>query len=312
MSAPAPLITDLLLQNKGKRTVSFEFYPPRTDAGEVTMMETTVPSAARQNPIFMDLTWGAGGRSSETTMRICKQMQEQYPSIPINMHLTCVNMPSGLIKEALDFAKSNNIRNICALRGDPPAGQEFAANPDGFACALDLVRYIRKEYGDFFCVCVAGYPEGHPEVLTEGCRRATDENFEKEMAYLKEKVDAGADFIITQLFYDADLFIDFVKKCRQVGIQVPILPGYLPVTRYASLKRMVDLCKTYIPPEVQAKVEELKDDNDKMAAYGVQQCAEMIRKIEAADIGIHNLHFYTVNNMAQSFAVMKEMGCLVE
>ncbi|CAD2213262.1 methylenetetrahydrofolate reductase (NADPH) [Angomonas deanei] len=216
-------------------------------------------------------------------------------------------MPKGLIMEGLEFAKAHDIRNILALRGDPPAGQEFKANPDGFTCALDLIKFIKEKYGDHFSISTAGYPEGHPGKLDdEG--KITPEDYKKEIEYLKAKVDAGARIIITQLFYDADIFIKFVKDCRAAGITVPILPGLLPVTRYASLQRMVNLCKTYMPPEMKKKVEEVKDDDEAIKAYGVSQCVEMINKIRAADIGVNHFHFYTINDCAQSFRVLQELG----
>lgn len=305
-------ITDALAaEDANKWYTSFEFYPPRSEKAEVDMMQTLVPDFMRQSPVFLDLTWGAGGRTSDTTMRLCKDLQHAYPETPINMHITCTNMPQGLIKEGLDFAKTHGIRNILALRGDPPGGAEFQANPDGFACAKDLVRYIHATYGSYFCVSVAGYPEGHPSRINDD-GTISEEDYVLELEYLKEKVDAGAAFIITQLFYDPSLYVKFVKRCREIGITVPILAGLLPITTYGGFERMVKLCRTSVPAEVRQRVEELKSDPDALKAYGVDQCVRMIEYIRASGLDYHHLHFYTLNSTGQTFKILKQLDVLVE
>lgn len=298
-------------EDPNKWYTSFEFYPPRSDKAEEELMNVRIPDFARQSPVFLDLTWGAGGRSSDTTMRLSKQMQETYPDIPINMHLTCTNVPTTLIKEALEFAKRSGIRNILALRGDAPPGEDFKPNPDGFACAKDLVEYIHKTFGDFFCVSVAGYPEGHPSKIAED-GTISEEDFQDELDYLKAKVDAGAAIIVTQLFYDPSVFVTFVKRCREMGINVPILAGLLPITTYAGFQRMVNLCKTRIPVEVREKMEALKDDPEGLKDYGVEQCLSMIHYIRDAGLNYNHLHFYTLNSTAQTFRVLQGLGIHVE
>ncbi|AYU84029.1 methylenetetrahydrofolate reductase (MTHFR) [Leishmania donovani] len=306
------LISDAIAaEDVSKWYTSYELYPPRSEKAEEDMMKVLVPNFMRQSPVFLDLTWGAGGRTSDTTMRLCKDLQHAYPDTPINMHITCTNTPKGLINEALDFAKTHGIRNILALRGDPPRGEEFRADPDGFACARDLVRYIHDTYGDYFCVSVAGYPEGHPSRIAED-GAISDEDHQKELEYLKEKVDAGASFIITQLFYDASLYVQFVKRCREIGITVPILAGLLPITTYAGFVRMVSLCKTSVPSDVKKRVEELKENPDGLKEYGVEQCVQMIECIRTSGLDYHHLHFYTLNNSAQTFKVLKRLNALVE
>lgn len=298
----------LQAEDPNKVYISFEFFPPKSESDD-DLVKNRMPLFVKQSPVFLDVTWGAGGSTSEKTMQICSTLHRSYPTIPVNMHLTCTNMPKGLLFKALEFAKENGIRNIVALRGDPPAGQEFHALEDGFGSAVDLVKYIRSTYGDFFCITVSGYPEGHPSKLNaEG--KISEEEFTAELEYLKTKVDAGASIIITQLFYDAKLFIRFVKRCREMGITVPILPGMLPFNGYKSLMRMISLCKTYIPDDVKAKIEELKNDNKALAAYGVELTVQMIREIQAANIGVHHFHFYTVNCTEQTFAVLKELELL--
>lgn len=311
MSSKLTIASRLAAETPDNTYVSFEYFPPRSDKAEEDFFGVHLPLFVQQQPVFLDMTWGAGGSTSTKTMNLCKQMQAKYPDTPVNMHITCVNMPQGLIKEALEFAKANGIRNIFALRGDPPAGEEFRANEDGFHCALDLVKYIKANYGDFFCITVAGYPEGHPAALAPD-GSITEEDYQKEIEYLKAKVDAGASLIITQLFYDATLFIKFVKRCREAGITVPILPGMLPVSNYKSLMRMVNLCKTYVPPEMRTKVEELQDDAEGIKRYGVEQNVKMIKEILAADIGVHHFHFYTINATEATLKVMKEVGLYKE
>lgn len=306
-------IDDLLkAEDPSKLHISFEFFPPRSEDADRELLETRMPMFAKQSPVFFDVTWGAGGSTNAKTMKICSDLQKKYPNIPVNMHLTCTNMPKGMLFEALEFAKENGIRNIVALRGDPPSGKEFEALEDGFSCALDLVKYIRQHYGDYFCISVSGYPEGHCSKLKGENDIMSDKDFEEELAYLKQKVDAGANLIITQLFYSAPLFIRFVKRCREIGITIPILPGMLPFINYKSLTRMITMCKTYLPEEVKSKIEALKDDDKAFSAYGVALNVEMIKEIQAANIGAHHFHFYTINSTEQTFAVLKELQLLKE
>jgi methylenetetrahydrofolate reductase (NADPH) len=199
---------------------------------------------------FVDVTWGAGGSTSMLTMDICRRIQQDF-NLVANMHLTCTNVNREEIDETLQKCAKEKILNIVALRGDPPVGQaSWAATDGGFQCALDLVKHIRAIYGDIFNITVAGYPEGHPnkmEIVSEGfeslttdeqgrCSFSTDESgneivrvcrdaqYIEELAYLKSKVDAGADCIITQMFFDCSLFKKFVADCRNIGITVPIVP----------------------------------------------------------------------------------------
>lgn len=298
-------------EDPNKWYTSYEFYPPRSEKTEDDLMNVYVPAFARQSPVFLDLTWGAGGRTSDTTMRLSKNMQETYPNIPINMHITCTNMPSGLIKESLEFAKASGIRNILALRGDAPQGEEFRANPDGFSCAKDLVEYIHRNFGDSFCVSVAGYPEGHPSRIHDD-GTISEQDYQEELDYLKAKVDAGAAFIVTQLFYDPAVYVTFVKRCREMGINVPIIAGLLPITTYGGFQRMVTLCKTRVPDDVRQRVEALKEDPEGLKAYGVEQCLSMIHQIRDSGLAYNHLHFYTLNNPSQTFKVLQGLGIHIE
>lgn len=281
----------------------------------------------KQGPLYADVTWGAGGSTSELTMDLAIAMKEA--GFEPNMHLTCTNMPLEKLHGALAGAKKAGIDNIVALRGDPPKGQEaWTATEGGFTCALDLVEFIRKEHGDHFCISVGGYPEGHTNVikkveegrvLTESERTrlvvqddgeyvCSDEDYGKELAYLKKKVDAGADFIITQMFFDVEVFIKFVKDCRAVGITVPIMPGVMLIQNYGGFKRMTAFCKSRVPQAIKDAVEAAKDSDAKVKEVGIAIGADMCRKLIAA--GFLGLHLYTLNLEKVSYGVLRELGVL--
>mmetsp|Transcript_8180 Transcript_8180/g.23506 ORF Transcript_8180/g.23506 Transcript_8180/m.23506 type:complete len:359 (-) Transcript_8180:164-1240(-) len=282
------------------------------------------------NPLFTDMTWGAGGSTAELTMDLCKHSREAGHTS--NMHLTCTNMekdgdPKKAVHDALQQAFDSGIRNIVALRGDPPAGQdEWKAAEGGFTCALDLVQYIRENFGDSFGISVAGYPEGHPNAISEiedpstmtaseKARSSTfdgktytckDDDYKKEMDYLKKKVDAGSDLIITQMFFDTKVFGQFVKDCKEWGINCPVVPGIICINAYAGFCKMTKFCKTRVPAELQAKMDSMKDDADALKAfgvsYGVQMCQELI------EIGVEDLHFYTLNLEKVVYGILTGLG----
>ncbi|KAJ3024151.1 hypothetical protein HKX48_005551 [Thoreauomyces humboldtii] len=270
--------------------VSFEYFPPKTEAGVINLYDRMASIDAFEQermyqlgPEFVDVTWNAGGSSSHVTMQICTTAQSVY-GLETCMHLTCTNMPREKIDEALTDAKAAGIQNILALRGDPPRGQEnWTKVETGFSYAEDLVRYIRAEHGDHFCIGVAGYPEGHTE----------NPDVEQDMRHLKAKVDAGADYIVTQLFYDVDRFLTWFTKCRDAGIAVPILPGLMPIQNFGGFKRMTQLCKTYVPQSIFEALEPIKEDDKAVKDYGVQLAVDMCNKMKSN--GIRGFHFYTLN-----------------
>merc|ERR1711865_939649 len=273
--------------------ISFEYFPPRTPE-LVEKLHKTIEVMAKQDPLFMDFTWGAGGTTSDLTLDLSSKAQSQH-GVMVNMHLTCTNQ----VKEKCDFglngAKAADICNIVALRGDPPKGQEkWVATEGGFNCAIDLVTYMRQSHGNYFSIQVAGYPEGHPDrikavkdlgrelsatekerlVVMDGVEYVcSDDDFEIELVYLKQKQDAGGDAIITQLFYDYEVFASFEKQCRAKGIHIPILPGIMPLNAYGGFKRMTGFCKTRIPPDMMLELDRLKGDDCKEAfvEFGVQE-----------------------------------------
>jgi len=271
-------------ENPNTPYFSFEFFPPKTDLGVVNLYERFDRMAAL-NPMWVDVTWGAGGSTADKTMEICVNAL-QYHGLDVMMHLTCTNMPKEKLQEALQQCKDHGIRNILALRGDPPAGinkGEWKQVEGGFAHATDLIAHIKKEFGDWFCIGCAGYPENHMESTSK----------EDDLKYMKMKVDAGADLVVTQLFYDNQEFLNFVKACRLQGITVPILPGIMPIQSYAGFKKMTELCKTKVPPHISEALEKVKDDESKVKDYGVECGVEMCKELLAN--GVPGLHFYTLN-----------------
>lgn len=293
---------------EGKVVFSFEFFPPKTEEGVENLFERMERMVAH-NPTFCDITWGAGGSTADLTLDIAKRMQNMV-CVETMMHLTCTNMPVEKIDHALDTIRSNGIQNVLALRGDPPHGQDkFVQTEGGFACALDLVKHMRAKYGDYFGITVAGYPEAHPDVIQpDGL--ATLEAYQSDLAYLKRKVDAGADLIVTQLFYDTDVFLKFVNDCRQMGITCPIVPGIMPINNYKGFIRMTGFCKTKIPAEVMAALEPIKDNEEAVRAYGIHLGTEMCKKIMAN--GIKTLHLYTLNMEKSALAILKNLGLIEE
>lgn len=289
-------IIDLINQKaeNNEKWFSFEYFPPRTDAG-VTNLYNRIESMSLTEPLFLDITWGAGGTTSGLTLELAATMQQSFGP-EVMMHLTCTNMPRDSILQALTTAKECGVRNILALRGDPPHGQDtFTVVEDGFAYAVDLVKFIRQEFGDWFGIGVAGYPESHIEST----------NAEDDMKYLKEKVDAGADFIVTQLFYDVDLFLNWVVKCRAAGINVPILPGIMPIQSFAGFKRMTGFCKTFIPQHITDALEPICNDDAAVRKYGVQLATTMCKQLFEA--GIPGVHMYTLNLHQSSIEILENL-----
>lgn len=310
MAAPQPKIIDLM--NKDHEAtelrVSFEYFPPRTDKAE-EQLKAALPHFARQKPVFMDVTWGAGGTTHDKTPALCKYIMDTT-NVVVNMHLTCTNMEEEKIHQALDYCRANGIRNLVALRGDPPAGQEWHTTNTGFSCALDLVKHIRAVHGDYFCIAVAGYPEGHPTRIDTTTGIIPEAEMVAEIEYLKQKVDAGADYIITQLFYDNQHFFNFKSKCEAAGIRAPIVPGMLAPLSFAGLQRMISLCKTYVPAPIMQRFTELQGDDAAFKAYGIHMVTDMVKELRTN--GVFHFHFYTLNVEHATFEILKALGRYVE
>ncbi|KAK4983692.1 methylenetetrahydrofolate reductase (NAD(P)H) met13 [Elasticomyces elasticus] len=269
-------------QRLQRPSYSFEFFPPKTAQG-VQNLYDRMDRMHGFGPSFIDITWGAGGRLATLTCEMVNTAQSAY-GLETCMHLTCTDMQKSKIDEALKEAYNAGCTNILALRGDPPREKEkWEATAGGFRYAKDLVKYIRDAYGNHFDIGVAGYPEGcddqdDPELLIE---------------HLKQKIDAGGTFVITQMFYDADLFLEWVAKCRKAGINVPIIPGLMPIHTHAAFMRRANWTKCHVPPEWHEKLNPIKNDDAAVREVGAQLVADLCRKL--LDNGIIHLHFYTMN-----------------
>jgi len=325
-SMPGTKITDLIdnwAATHDTPFVSFEYYAPRTPAGQQNLLKRLQRMAQRE-PLFMDVTWGAGGSTSELTMDLCLSIRNDCHQEP-NMHLTCTNMDEAMVDHALETAWKNGIVNILALRGDPPAGgQQWEATRGGYNCARDLVKHIRARYGNQFCITVAGYPQGHPDrikrveraLTADEATRAThtpqcvfvcsDEEYAIELSYLKSKVDAGADVITTQMFFEASLFLKFVSDCRAIGITVPIIPGIMLLQTYSGFKRMIDMCKSHVPHSYLQRLELVKDDEQAVVELGIELGTQLCKDLMAA--GVVGLHIYTLNLDHVTHEILKNIG----
>eukprot|EP01087_Luapelamoeba_hula_P018139 TRINITY_DN580_c0_g1_i1.p1 TRINITY_DN580_c0_g1~~TRINITY_DN580_c0_g1_i1.p1 ORF type:complete len:584 (-),score=100.59 TRINITY_DN580_c0_g1_i1:78-1829(-) len=283
-------------QEQKRPFFSFEYFPPKTDEGTHNLFDR-LDRMASFGPAWIDVTWGAGGSTASKTLEICCTSQ-QFIGLETMMHLTCTNMPRQEIDEALAKAHAGGIHNILALRGDPPRGEEWKQMEGGFAHAADLVRHIRAQYGNHFGIAVAGYPESHTD----------SESKQKDLEHLKAKIDAGADLIITQLFYDTALFLQFVNDCREIGITVPILPGIMPLQTYAGFRRMTQLCKTHVPEFINEALEPIQNDDAAVKAYGVELGIKMCK--ELLDAGTPGLHFYTLNLEKSVIQILDGLGMI--
>mmetsp|Transcript_6984 Transcript_6984/g.7628 ORF Transcript_6984/g.7628 Transcript_6984/m.7628 type:complete len:602 (+) Transcript_6984:78-1883(+) len=290
-------IIDKLRNHPVEPYFSFEFFPPKTEAG-VDNLYLRMDRMTALQPLFVDVTWGAGGCTKDLTMAICEYTQT-YFGVDVLMHLTCTNLKVEEIKTILKAAKDAGIQNILALRGDPAKGSiAWEAYPGGCANATDLVRLIRREFGDYFCVGVAGFPEGHPNSSTG--------SYEQDVRFLKEKVDAGADFVLTQFFYDTSVFLRFRDDCQRVGITCPIIPGMMPIQSFSSFQKMTTFCKTKVPDVIWKDLAPIKDDDEEVKMYGVKLCILMCRQLHAA--GVKGFHFYTLNLEKSVTMVLNELG----
>ncbi|KAF9906665.1 hypothetical protein EC991_000390 [Linnemannia zychae] len=292
-------IVDKIAQKsaEGKPFYSFEYFPPKTTQGLSNLFDR-IGRMQALSPAFITCTWGAGGSTFEKTMELSSVAQTIH-GLDTCMHLTCTNMDRGKVDDALAEAKKAGIQNILALRGDPPRGQEYWTQiDDTFVHAIDLVRYIRQEYGDYFCIGVAGYPEGHMD--------STDVSSDQEIGYLKEKVDAGADFVLTQLFYDVDGFLAWEKQCRALGITCPIIPGIMPIQSYSGFRRITNLAKIRVPVTVATALEPIQSDDQKVKDYGVELAAKMIKQL--LDAGITGFHICTLNLEKSVRLILERVG----
>lgn len=278
---------------RGPHTFSFEFFPPKTDEGFDQLFQT-IENLKPWNPGYVSVTYGAGGGARTKTLDLVGRIKRQI-GLEGMAHLTCVGHGVDEIRVILDRLREDGVDNVLALRGDPPKGEEsFVKTENGFSFGNELVAFIRKNYS--FCLGVAGYPEGHVE-----CSEKT-----VDLDNLKRKVDAGADFIVTQLFFDNRYFFDFVERARAAGIQVPILPGIMPVINAKQTQRFTRMCGASIPADFLRRLMERREDSAAVGLMGVEhatrQCEELLR------MGAPGIHFYTLNRSKATLAILRNLN----
>ena len=290
-------IRDIYAAKRASRrpVISFEFFPPRTDEGDRALLEKHIPALLQTKPDFCSVTYGAGGSTREKTLMIVDRIQKQHGMTAV-AHLTCVNHTREQVGELLGKIQALGCKNILALRGDPPGGGDFVPTPGGFEFSSQLVKFIRERDG--FSVGVAGFPEGHI---------ACKEGKHADWQHLKEKVSAGADFVLTQLFFDNADFFEFRDHVvGKLGVNVPIVPGVVAILSATQIKKFTQMCGARIPAALGAKLNEIAD-NDALAAefgieYATKQCEELLRA------GVPGLHFYTLNKASSTVGVLKNLG----
>ncbi|WP_348750479.1 methylenetetrahydrofolate reductase [NAD(P)H] [Pseudomonas rhodesiae] len=273
------------------RRYSFEFFPTKTDAGHEKLMATAAQLASYQ-PDFFSCTYGAGGSTRDRTINTVLQLESQV-NVPAAPHLSCVGDSKADLRGLLTQYKSAGIKRIVALRGDLPSGMGMASGELRYA--NDLVSFIREESGDHFHIEVAAYPEMHPQAR----------NFEEDLKNFVRKANAGANSAITQYFFNADSYFYFVERVRALGVDIPIVPGIMPITNYSKLARFSDACGAEIPRWVRKQLEAYGDDVKSIQAFGEQVITEMCERLLQG--GAPGLHFYTLNQAEPSLAIWNNL-----
>ncbi len=283
---------DQLLASRTEPVFSFEFFPPKTPEGEENLY-TALAELRELEPSFVSVTYGAGGSTRDKTIEIVSRIRQDY-DLEAMAHFTCVNATTDQIRTTLDDMVGTGIENVLALRGDPPQGQtEWVKTEGGFEFSHELVELLRSDYG--VAVGAACFPETHIHATSA----------EDDLRHLKNKVDAGVDFLITQLFFDNGLYSEFVARAREIGVTVPIIPGILPITGYQQLARITSMCGATIPANLLGELEARKDDSEAVAEFGVAyaalQCAELLAQ------GAPGIHFYTLNRSPATRAILSAL-----
>ncbi len=278
-------------QSNWPQIFSCEFFPPNTDEG-MRKLFAAREELMRMRPTFFSVTYGAGGSTRERTFQAIEAIQA-YSGVDAAPHLTCVASTRAGIREILDHYRAQGIHRLVALRGDLPSGmREFGE----FRYANELVAFIRAETSDYFHIEVAAYPEFHPQAPSA----------ERDLLNFKRKVEAGADSAITQYFYNPDSYFRFVDDCEKLGLDLPIVPGIMPITNFTQLARFSDNCGAEIPRWIRKRLEGFGDDRDAIRAYGVEVVADLCRRLLAG--GAPGLHFYTMNQAGPTLAVCERLG----
>jgi methylenetetrahydrofolate reductase (NADPH) len=273
------------------RIYSFEFFPPKTTDG-LAKLERTCQLLAELKPRFFSVTFGAGGSTRDRTREVVVDIQEKS-GIETAPHISCISSTQENIREMLQVYQENGIRHLVALRGDMPSGMVEAGE---FRHANELVEFIRTETGNHFHIEVAAYPEYHPQSISP----------DRDLANFRRKVEAGASSAITQYFYNADAYFRFVERCNQVGIDLPIVPGIMPITNYHQLARFSDACGAEIPRWIRKRLESFGEDLEAIRSFGEDVVTAMCARL--LENGAPGLHFYTLNRAEPALAIWKNLG----
>jgi methylenetetrahydrofolate reductase (NADPH) len=283
-------IGDLL--KRGERSFSFEFFPPKDEAGFHALFET-VGALQQLNPTFVSVTYGAGGSTRRKTIELVTRIKHDL-RLESMAHLTCVGASRQEVQAVLEELVASKMENILALRGDPPKGEtQFVPNADGFSHANELVAFIRTNYD--LSIGAAAYPEKHPESPSR----------ESDLACLKFKVDAGADFLITQLFFDNNDYFDFIERSRRIGIDLPIIPGIMPILSVPQIKRFTEMCGARIPARLLRQIETFQDDPLAVEKCGIEHATGQCQNL--LDQHAPGIHFYTLNRSKATWEIFRSL-----
>jgi methylenetetrahydrofolate reductase (NADPH) len=272
---------------------SFEFFPPKTDEGQQSL-EQALGELKKDSPEYVSVTYGAAGSTRDRTVEVTKWIKENL-GLEAMAHLSCVGEPVGRLREILDEVAAAGVENVLALRGDPPRGEtDWTPHPEGLGSSVELIELIRDNYD--FCVGATCFPEVHPEAA----------DLEQDLRYTKRKVDSGATFLISQLFFENDDYFRFVERAREFGIDVPIIAGIMPITNFEQIKRFTTLCGANIPPALFEQLEARNAEGEEAVtelgvAYATLQCADLLQR------GAPGIHFYTLNKSPATRAILSAL-----
>lgn len=278
----------------GKPVISFEFFPPKTDEGDKALLEKHIPALMQTKPDFCSVTYGAGGSTREKTLMIVDRIQREH-NLTALAHLTCVNHTREQVGELLRKIQAIGCKNILALRGDPPGGGEFQPTPGGFEYSAQLVKFIREQNG--FSIGVAGFPEGHI-----ACKQGKLVDW----GHLKAKIEAGADVVLTQLFFDNADYFEFQDHLAKAGVKVPVVPGVVSILSAPGIKKFTQVCGAKIPSALGAKLDAIGSDDAAAAEFGIEYATKQCQALLQA--GAPGLHFYTLNKAASTVRVLRNLG----
>ena len=283
-------IIDIL--NSKKTVISFEFFPPKTEKGELELFDNIL-SLKKLKPDFVSVTYGAGGSTREKTNELAVKISKE--DINVMIHTTSIMHTKNQMKEMIRTYKDEGIDNLLALRGDSPQGMNLDYSKQEMVHAVDLINLIKSEFGSHFSIGGAAFPEGHLE----------SKNKEKEMEYFKLKQDAGMEFAITQLFFDNSYYYDFLDRTEKKGVNIPIIPGIMPITNYQQIEKFIAMCGATVPKELIEKLERVKENREESEKigieYAVKQCEDLMKN------GVKGLHFYTLNKSKATIKIYENL-----